>query len=260
MAMRVSAGGDHACRFSRTSAGSFVDCWGRNNIGQLGQGGAVGTPAELLVPTEVAAPSGFAWTAELAAGRTHTCAVGADQRVACWGANTSGQLDGAASPTPVTAPVIVPGVSGVRQISVGASHTCALRMDGTVWCWGRNAEGQLGRGTSTVSEAPGPVPGLVGVAEIAAGFRFTCARIDDGTVQCWGDGGFGQIGDGADLGRLAPATVTGIDDATQLALGEYSACVVRATGRVWCWGYNADGELADDTPVNRAVPVQSVDL
>lgn len=260
MDMRVSTGGDHACRWTRSAAGSFVDCWGANSWGQLGQGGAPGTPAELLVPTEVSPPSGFVWASGLAAGRTHTCAVGADQRVACWGLNGSGQVDGTVASMMVTAPTIVAGVSGVRQISVGSAHSCAVRVDGTVWCWGRNLEGQLGRGTSTFSETAGPVPGLSGAVEVASGYRFACARLDDGTVRCWGDGHFGQLGDGTGTSRRAPAAVTGIDDATHLTLGEYSTCVVRASGRVWCWGYNADGELADGTAAHRSVPVQSVDL
>jgi alpha-tubulin suppressor-like RCC1 family protein len=82
------------------------------------------------------------------------CALLADMSVACWGCNSTGQLGngavGAGSPTAA----VVPGLTGVTEVSVGSTFACALKMDGTVWCWGDNAVGQLGIGSTTASSVP----------------------------------------------------------------------------------------------------------
>jgi hypothetical protein len=98
----------------------------------------------------------------------------------------------------------VPGLTGVKEISLGAYHTCARLADSTVRCWGDNSRGELGvttaetcdwgGGSPGCSTAPIAVAGLTGVAQIAAGMFYTCANQANGTVQCWGDNSDGQLG------------------------------------------------------------------
>src|SRR5262245_11841162 len=82
----------------------------------------------------------------------------------------------------------------VTHIATGVSHTCARLADGTVRCWGFNAVGQLGDGTTTDRQTPVAVTGLTAVAELAAGSSHTCARRTDGTAVCWGSNYYGQLG------------------------------------------------------------------
>ena len=96
----------------------------------------------------------------------------------------------------------------MTQISCGQDHTCALRTDGSVACWGANEYGQLGDGKiNDPQSAPQTVPGLSNVVEIATNNFNSCARLNDGSIECWGNNGWGQIGDGTNTNRLVPTKV-----------------------------------------------------
>ena len=85
-------------------------------------------------------------------------------------------------------------LNGVVAVAAGASHTIALKSDGTVWAWGYNGYGQLGDGTMADRYAPVQVSGLSGVTAIAGGWFYTVALKSDGTVWAWGDNSSGQLG------------------------------------------------------------------
>ena len=107
--------------------------------------------------------------------------------------------------------------SAVPQISAGYHHTCGLKSDGTVVCWGNNAYGQ-----ATVPA------GLASVSKISAGWHHTCALRSDATVLCWGDNSYNQ------------STVpTGLTAVTEIAAGYYYSCAVRSDATVACWGGGA---------------------
>ena len=74
-------------------------------------------------------------------------------------------------------------------------------------CWGENADGQLGDGTTTDRLVPTAVMGLIGAVEIAAARSHSCARRSSGTLLCWGSNEYGQLGDGSNIRRLTPAAV-----------------------------------------------------
>jgi len=98
-----------------------------------------------------------------------------------------------------TADVVDGGLlSEVVQLSAGADHYCALRTDGTVWCWGSNGRGELGNGTRAASATPTKVDLPEPVAEVLAGRQRTCVRFkSSGNVTCWGDGTNGGLGTGS---------------------------------------------------------------
>src|SRR5262245_30280005 len=90
-----------------------------------------------------------------------------------------------------------PALDRVTQVSAGQKHTCALRDDSAVVCWGANDRGQLGVDKATPgSTKPVAVTGLTNVKQVAAGFRHTCALDQSGTVSCWGQNDCGQLGIG----------------------------------------------------------------
>jgi hypothetical protein len=130
----------------------------------------------------------------------------------------------------------IAGFVGAVQVDVGASHLCAVRRDGRVFCGGRNLDGECGAAPSAV-HAPGAVEGLPPATEVAVGLRYTCARTLAGEVWCWGRNFNGQLGDGTTLSRPTPRRVEGLQDVTALALSPPGSVCAVSNGRVACWGW-----------------------
>jgi alpha-tubulin suppressor-like RCC1 family protein len=136
----VATGMKHSCAVTWNAR---VQCWGWNFDGQLGNAVGNGNNVPASGPVEIA---NFTDASQLSSGDTHTCARTTTSRVKCWGDNDYGQmgtitLDG--SPNP--APTLVVGLTGAVAVDAGRAHTCALDIQGAVWCWGLNFSGQLGK-------------------------------------------------------------------------------------------------------------------
>jgi len=192
---------------------------------------------------------------QLALGETHTCAVTTTGGVMCWGANESFQLGNGTS-TDSSTPVAAVGLSsGVRSVSVGSWHSCALTTAGGVKCWGWAGDGALGRGDQTDSAVPVDVPGLTsGVTSLSVRYESNCAVVS-GNVKCWGAGRDGQMGNGAYDNQYSPVLVTGLSGATSVSTGQSHACALLSGGTVMCWGQGSTGALGDGTTTSKAVPV-----
>jgi alpha-tubulin suppressor-like RCC1 family protein len=210
----------------------------------------------------------------IASGSTHYCAVTNSLGAVCYGKNNFGQLgNGETSSTIATVPcygtgqlpcydqligpVAVAGYSGaVAAVSTGSDYACALMVGGGVSCWGANAFGQLGNGTTLNSATPVAVTGLTGVVALAAGGESTCALTSAGGVVCWGDNTYGELGNGTTAGSKIPVAVSGLASGViAVASGQYEACAVKSSGAVLCWGFNQYGQLGNGTTANSTTPV-----
>lgn len=182
--------------------------------------------------------SAFAIAVLVEAGRYHTCALLADSRVQCWGANESGQL-GDGTLLARTLPVDVAGLGKVRSIGVGDNHVCALTEQGTVKCWGSNASGQLGDGTArSYSSIPVDVLGVgQGVRQLVVGTAHTCIIDAAQSALCWGENSAGQLGDASYADRNAPQEVWDLPKGVRsLAAGAANTVALMEDGRVYYWG------------------------
>ncbi len=149
----------------------------------------------------------------------------------------------------VTGHLTAPGVSG------GGSHTVALRGDGTVFAWGRNAGRELADGTATMRLQPVVSGGVTGATAISVGDGFSLARLVDGRVVGWGGNGFSQLGDGTTTNpRPWPVFATGITSAAAVDAGSSHALALLTDGTVVGWGQNNAGQIGDGSTTGRTVP------
>jgi alpha-tubulin suppressor-like RCC1 family protein len=139
-------------------------------------------------------------------------------------------------------------------VANGDGFSCALRVDGTVTCWGYNGSGRLGNATDLSASTPQLVKDVTDAAAVAAGGNHACVLRKSGAVACFGSNEQGQLGDGTTSSSRFPVTVQGLTDATQLALGYYHSCALRKDATVSCWGYNTSGQLGDGTTNGRSQP------
>jgi alpha-tubulin suppressor-like RCC1 family protein len=259
----LEAGGLHNCGLL---VGGDVQCWGRNDAGQLGDGTTTNHPTPVTV-------EGLSNIVALAAGSVSNCAITSGHGLKCWGNNEFGGLgDGTAGDGDQntvdhysTAPVDVVGLgTGVAAVTAGQWHTCAHLQSGPVKCWGLNVMGQLGTGAITPdppygSSTPQDVVGLPsGVTAVGAGGLYTCALGTGGGMKCWGSNSYGQLGDGSFDIRPAPTDVVGLTSGVARIVpaspGGFHGCVVMTAGGVKCWGRHEYGALGDGTTSPASVP------
>ncbi len=216
---------------------------------------ATGGPATVAVS---GSQSGTAKHMPLAQGYTHHCAVQADTTVKCRGINNAGQLGDGTTTNSLATLVTVTGLTGVKQVAVGPTHSCAVKSDGTVACWGSNTDGQLGDGSTTIRTTPVAVAGLASAVMVRLGQLHSCALKSDGTVHCWGNNVGGQLGDGTTTGRPTAGAVSGITNAVALASGTTHNCVVKSDGTAACWGFNTFGQIGNGLTTDTLTPVAVV--
>jgi cysteine-rich repeat protein len=253
----VSCGADHAC--AQLSSGR-VACWGGNATGQIGDG----TGTERLLPVFL---DSLNRVQSLRAADGLTCALSdMAQRdevlVYCWGDNADGGLGvGDQGLGESRVPMVLPWFEDLAPEEAGVlggmgGHFCAaLSGNGSsnLRCWGDNAAGQLGDGTTEDRGSPVAVEGLY--ASVCGGGAFTCGLTAGGSVRCWGLNDEGQLGIGSSQSQASPAEVTLTAEAQQLTCGLAHACALLVTGEIACWGRNAAGQLGDGTSVQREAPV-----
>lgn len=158
---------------------------------------------------------------ELAGGMAHVCALDVGEPPRCWGLDDDGQASGAFGPS--------------LDVGAGGFTSCAVDLEGGVWCAGQDTHGQLGDGALESRATPVRVPGVPPAVEVSVGFAHACARTDAGEVWCWGWSSVGQAlpGESSDV---APGRVEGLPAATHVVAGYTHSCAFDAAGDARCWG------------------------
>ena len=213
---------------------------------------------------------------KIAAGQDHGCTA-ANGQLVCWGRDGEGRLGNGPGSTATESTAVVTGdnVIGTEEgtyaatgaISTGKDHSCGVA-NGTLFCWGKNEDGQLGTGNASTQDVnhPQSVPYFAAfnsVTKVSAGDGHTCA-IAYGKLYCWGRNSNGQLGLGdTDSDHLEPELVAATTPSdtfygkrvTDVSASPTGTCAV-ADGRAYCWGLNSSGQIGDDTVTQRTLPVQ----
>jgi len=194
--------------------------------------------------------------------RNRTAAVIAIASIATAAVSTLGSTAGATlaqatTTTTTTAPPNPPTTLGpqyaIRSVESGWDHTCALRADGIVACWGAGSHGRLGNGGTAKQTAAVVVRGLSGVRQLASGSHSTCALTWNREVFCWGRNNRGQLGDGTTTDRTTPVKLA-LSGVSLLAVGNNHACAASGS-TLRCWGANESGQLGTNDTQDRTAPV-----
>jgi alpha-tubulin suppressor-like RCC1 family protein len=227
----IAAGGTHSLALKSDGT---VWTWGLNSSGQLGNGNT--TNQSYAVQVKVVGGAALTGVADIAAGANHSLARKTDGTLWTWGSNANGQLaDGTTNPISTSKQQnavqakqnATTFLSGVNGIAGGASHSLALKTDGTLWAWGLNSLNQLGDGTATQRVFPVQVKDtsglfITGVVDFFGGASHSLASRSDGTAWGWGLNSLGQAG--------SIATGTNPNIATKILTGSSPFLIIVALG------------------------------
>jgi alpha-tubulin suppressor-like RCC1 family protein len=245
----ISAGDFHVCGI--TLEGQAY-CWGNGFRGALGNGSV----DPLVFPALVPVAGGYDFAAVFG-GAAATCGLLNDGEAFCWGANDFGELGDGLPPegrrnSPSPQPVV--GSHRFSTLSLGSSHTCGITIDQRAFCWGWNAYGQVGDGTTAHTSSPVEVEGGRHWTSLVTGGYHTCGRTTDGVTYCWGRNDHGQLGTGSTSNSASPQPVAGGEDFVVFTLGEAHSCALTSTGHAWCWGRGDYGQLGTGALIDQSTP------
>lgn len=252
----IAVGSSHACALKEDSS---LWCWGANTVGALGLG-----EVTRAGPTQLSAPQPTSWTS-LSAGWDHNCAITSAGQLWCWGENDEGQLgqldDQSAPGISRTQPTRLGSELDWVMVSGGQGHTCGLRGD-SLFCWGRNTQGQLALGDGALEQIRLPT-------EVSSGWNLVdvsqgtgCGIRNDQSLWCWSSGSSGQLGQGNTQSSTMAIQVGDQSDWQSLSVSTFHVCGIRDVGEMWCWGRSIEGQhgngITDDVllPVATAVGQQ----
>jgi alpha-tubulin suppressor-like RCC1 family protein len=259
----LSAGGSTTCGIT-TNGDAY--CWGL----RVGAGSTIVAPLRVTDPADGA----VTWTS-INVGAGHACGVAEGGNGYCWGNNGRGQLgDGTDDDSSVPVELSDPAFGPVRweMIDAGSDHTCGVTTDGWAHCWGENAKGQLGDGTTTDRNVPTrvayPSTGFVPWVSVSAGASslfhgHTCGLTVDAEAYCWGSDSLGKLGNNTYGDSWVPYPVNyHYPDPVEwvsISAGQNHSGGLKASGDAYLWGYNMEGQIGDGTYTTTGVPVAAVE-
>lgn len=250
----VTAGGAHTCGIMENGT---LWCWGQGSSCQTGHGDL----SYRKLPKQVGSSDNWEM---ISAGLLHTCGLRDDGTLWCWGSANNGKLGhGETSDLPlkVQTPHQVGNDSDWSSVSTGRSHTCGIRNDGSLWCWGSNQGGALGVGrTRPTIDTTSPVAldSSNSWVSVSTGLYQTCGIRENKTLWCWGRGDYGQLGIGDQHSRnnRHPKQVGSSTDWQEVSGDWRVACGIREDKTIWCWGDNSYGQLGFEDATEHKVPRQ----
>ena len=241
----VSSGDGYTCVINNLGE---VECIGSNSQGQSSHNWSQIAPLNTAV--------------SISSGVHHTCAILDNASMWCWGDNSLGEL-GFGTTTGTNEPaafVNLPAGKTAVAAATGNGFTCSIMHDGSAYCWGGNALGQIGDGTTTNRNSPSLVdlPGGGPASALDAGGSHACALLENGSLWCWGENTYGQLGDGTDCpdfstnngcngnnGKNSPSQVLLPAGRTAISISAANrhTCAILDNGSAMCWGQGGSGVL-----------------
>ncbi|NOT09792.1 MAG: hypothetical protein HOP28_16490 [Gemmatimonadales bacterium] len=248
--VRSAAAASQTCVLSQQGE---AYCKGFNFDGEIGDG--TKTPRNLPVPVS----GGRRFAAIAVGGTSFTCAITTSSELYCWGRSRAGETGFGVSSIEHLVPTLVPGGLRWRSIAAGFRNSCGVTIDKDLYCWGENAWGLVGDGTTTNRPSPTLVPGGRKYKTVRLAGNLGCALTTANQPFCWGlnvRGGVGvEMGLGTFAGISVLTAVSGGQTFIDIAPGSDHVCGLTAGGAIRCWGARGYGNLADGTTDFSMAPV-----
>jgi len=226
---------NHVCAIGTDGS---LQCWGENFEGEIGQNDPPPFVSQYL-PTQIG--TDHDWLA-VSTGQGDTCGIRGSNALYGWGRNSSAQLGlGDGAPIQFRTPTKI-GVTTYVQVKAGQDHTCAIRTDGGLECWGLNDSGSLGTGDRTAHSSAIQIGSKLDWRELSLNVFHTCAIDSAQHLFCWGRNVEGQLGTGTNDDQLSPALIDG-ENYVQVAVGRFHTCAMKADDSIYCTGANDAGQL-----------------
>jgi alpha-tubulin suppressor-like RCC1 family protein len=256
---QVSAGNIHT---AAVKTDGTLWTWGSNTSAQLGDN----TTTARSTPVTTFA-GGTNWK-QVSCGTNHTAALndnGTNKILYVWGDDAYGQLGTNRISPDIRVLETFAGGTNWKQVACGYRHTAAVKTDGTLWTWGRNAYGILGI-FNGFGQRTTPVQTFAGGTnwkQVACTRDTTAAIKTDGTLWVWGTNTNGQLGDNTTTNKCTPVTTfAGGTNWKQVSCNNglvspmvHTTAAIKTDGTLWTWGNNGSGQLGDNTSVTRSTPV-----
>ena len=229
--IQVAVGYAHTCALLRSGQ---VYCWGVAHVNGRSEDSQVAVPVEGLPKIK-----------SISAGQVNSCAIDVEDQVWCWGVDLQASIK--TRKEVITTPKQVAQLPAVSQVASGYLHNCAIaKSDGSVFCWGENAAGELGIGTTDegkleASAIPLKAEGLKGATWVATGVNNTCAVVAGGQIYCWGTDD--QRGNGVVVKSNVPRHHNESRNVSKVVNGRNFFCALTVDGKVICFGSNLMGQL-----------------
>ena len=249
---RTVDGGRDAVAATKTDGTLWT--WGSGGNGRLGNN------AVINISSPVQTISGGTNWRSVNAGYYHPSAIKTDGTLWNWGRGNCGQL-GDDTVIDRSSPVqTISGGTNWRTVDGGRAHTAATKTDGTLWIWGRGAEGQLGNNAAVSTSSPvQTISGGTNWKNVSAGDDHTAAIKTDGTLWTWGSGGNGQLGNNAVINISSPVqTISGGTNWRSVSVGRVHTASTKTDGTLWSWGYGGRGQLGNNAVTSTSSPIQTI--
>jgi len=188
----------------------------------------------------------------VSAGFDHSAGIRADGSLWAWGGNRSGQLGNGASGMEHfirRSPIQIGTETNWTSVSTSATHTAALRADGSLWAWGSLGRLAFADGATGIRNRPARVGTDADWVAVSSGDGFSIATRTDGSVWTWG--WVGQREGGEFIFYTVPTRIGADTGWASIATGQAHSAGVRTDGSLWSWGANHWGQLGRFTPTNQ---------
>ena len=241
-------------------------CWGRNNVGQLGNASNTDSNVPVAVDTSGVLNNKTIKYVKAGGGSSNgfSCAVTSEELVYCWGYNTEGQLGNNTTvnsniPVPVDMSGVLNGKT-IKKITIGSYHTCVIASDDNPYCWGKGTKGVLGNRVAVSSFVPVAVDltselnGFT-VKEISTGggsgnsSSFSCVIKSNDQPSCWGSNSSSQLGNSSKGSGSyyypLPFSYTSTigEKIIDIANSTATTCILNSNSQIFCWGDNLSGQV-----------------